>query len=367
MAAHSIPVDLFNPGQVFACMGLLEAADILMGDAQGRFEWSHFSDRFHLLTSGDSNPIELVLDFLKTAEVTWWSPRHDLTERDGGETEIQEGIASSDDPKPADLPGVFRGQLDGKTYEIPFGYWADGSTRFATTFKKSTNGASAHVRLGNALEAIKQWDTGSVLSDPFNRHARTESLFRLDPRGSVDPISGGFSPDRQRKGDKGGLDVRVATYPICELLAILGLEHARPEKLNSRQFAYCVWDSLLPPVLARAAIQGHLGFGRTRRFIVEHEEVKSGGGLDVRVATYPICELLAILGLEHARPEKLNSRQFAYCVWDSLLPPVLARAAIQGHLGFGRTRRFIVEHEEVKSGGDRKMNHVKEEITHDKR
>lgn len=277
MAEHSIPVDLFNPGQVFACLGLLEAAEILIGDAQGRFQWSHSGDCFHLHTSGDANPVEAVLGFVKAAEVKWWSPRHDLTERDGGETEIQEGIASSSDSKPADLPGVFRGQLNGKTYEIPFGYWADGSTRFATTFKKSTNGASAYVRLGNALEAIKQWDTQSVLSDPFNRSARTQSLFRLDPRGSVDPIHSGFSPDTQRKGDRGGLDARVATYPLCELLAILGLEHARPEKLNSNRFAYCVWDCLLPPVLARVAIQGHLGFGRTRRFVVEHQEVKRGG------------------------------------------------------------------------------------------
>ncbi len=33
MAESSIPVDLFNPGQVFACLGFLEAADVLCGDA----------------------------------------------------------------------------------------------------------------------------------------------------------------------------------------------------------------------------------------------------------------------------------------------------------------------------------------------
>jgi hypothetical protein len=40
---------------------------------------------------------------------------------------------------------------------------------------------------------------------------------------------------------------------------------------------------------------------------------------------------------------------------------VLARAAIGGPLGFGRMRRFFVEHEEVKKGGDRKMNQVIED------
>jgi CRISPR-associated protein Csx14 len=277
MAQASIPVDLFNPGQVFACMGFLEAADVLLGDARGGFEWSHSSDCFHVDTCEHENPIAVVLDFVKAAEVKWLSPRRELRERDGGDTEFCEGIAASGDPKAADLPGVLRGQRNGRTCEITFGFWADGSSRFATTFKKSTNGASAHIRLANALAAMKQWDTKSVVSDPFNRDARTESLFRLDPRGSVDPIHGGFSPDALRKGDKGGLDVRVATYPICELVAILGLEHARPERLDAGRFAYCVWDPLLPPLLARAAIAGKPGFGRIRRFVVEHEEAKKGG------------------------------------------------------------------------------------------
>jgi CRISPR-associated protein Csb3 len=285
MAQATIPVDPFNPGQVFACMGLLEAANVLLGGARGGFDWSHSSDCFHVHTRGDEHPVAVVLDFIKMAEAKWLSHRRDLKERDGGDTELREGIAASGDPKTADFPGVLRGERNGRTCEIALGFWADGSSRFATTFKKSTNGASAHVRLKNALDAIREWDTESMLSDPFNREARTESLFRLDPRGSVDPIHGGFSPDTLRKGDEGGLDVRVATYPICELLAILGLEHARPERLDSKQFVYRVWDRLLPPVLARAAIAGTLGFGCGRRFVVEHEEVKRGGDRKVNQVT----------------------------------------------------------------------------------
>jgi CRISPR-associated protein Csx14 len=277
MGKASIPVDLFNPGQVFACMGLLEVADVLLGDARGGFDWSRSRDCFGVHTCGDENPVAAVLDFLRTAEVKWLTHRRDFEERDGGVTELREGIAASVDPKAADLPGLLRGRHNGRTCEITFGFWADGSSRFATTFKKSTNGASSHVRLANALVTMKKCDTESIVLDPFNRSARTGSLFRLDPRGSVDPIHSGFSPDTLRKGDKGGLDVRVATYPICELLAILGLEHARPERLDGNRFAYCVWDRFLPPVLARAATAGTLGFGRVRRFVVEHEEVKKGG------------------------------------------------------------------------------------------
>lgn len=277
MAQASIPVDLFNPGQVFACMGFLEAADVLLRNAQGCFEWSDSGELFRIDADGNASAIEVVLDFVKTAEVKWLSPRCDLEERDGGDTDVLNGIAASEDPKGADLPGVLRGRHGGTEHEITFGFWADGSSRFATTFKKSTNGASAHIRFKNALDAMRQWKTMCVVGDPFNQYARTESLFRLDPRGSVDPVHEGFSPDSLRKGVKGGLDVRVATYPICELLAILGLEHARPERVDSNRFVYRVWDRWLPPVLARAAIGGRLGFGRMRHFVVEHEEVKKGG------------------------------------------------------------------------------------------
>jgi CRISPR-associated protein Csx14 len=277
MAQASIPVDLFNPGQVFACLGFLEAAEILLGNAYGRFNWEASGDVFQLQADGETNPVDTVLSFLKTAEVRWLSPNTGLSEREGGETEIIPGIAASRGPKEADLPGVLRGRHKDGDREIPFGYWADGSSRFATTFKKSTNGASSHIRFSNALDAIRELDQAQVESDPFNQDARTKSLFRLDPRGVIDPIHGGFSPDNMRKGPQGGLDIRVATYPVCELIAVIGLQHARPERRDAEHFAYGVWDRMLPPVLARAAIGGQLRIGNVRRFVVEHVEVKQGG------------------------------------------------------------------------------------------
>ncbi|RMF69984.1 MAG: type I-U CRISPR-associated protein Cas8c, partial [Alphaproteobacteria bacterium] len=53
MAEAAIPVDLFNPGQVFACLGFLEAAEILLGEAEGGFDWSNEADvRFILRAAG---------------------------------------------------------------------------------------------------------------------------------------------------------------------------------------------------------------------------------------------------------------------------------------------------------------------------
>lgn len=290
MAEHEIPVDLTNPGQVFACLGFLEAADILLGDAEGGFDWSEESAvKFRLRAKGDENPVKAVLGFLQaeTTAVEWLSPSADISERDGGTTVVQDRISGSPEPKAPDLPARLSGPFGSEPHIIPFGFWADGSTRFHTTFKKSTNGASSHIRFKNALSAIRKLNPENAAEGPFEQKAWTESLFRLDPRGSVDPINAGTSPDKLRKG---GIKMRVATYPGCEALAVIGLEHARPERPKKNEgsaFRYHVWGSLrsdqekktvfLPPVLARAAINGTFLFLSARRFLVVHEEVKKGG------------------------------------------------------------------------------------------
>ncbi len=49
-ATITVPVDLANPGQFFACCGLLELADRLWSGAEGWFE----SDAFFIRTTGGS-------------------------------------------------------------------------------------------------------------------------------------------------------------------------------------------------------------------------------------------------------------------------------------------------------------------------
>ena len=290
MAEHSIPVDLFNPGQVFACLGFLEAADVLCGEAEGGFDWrDEVNTRFHLRAKGDDNPVEAVLRYLqsKSTAVEWLSPSQEITERDGGRTVICEGVAESAATKAANLPGRLVGFYGGEERIIPFGFWADGSSRFSTSFKKSTNANSSHTRFQNALVAIRSFELTAHMDAPFELRARTKSLFRLDPRGSTDPINAGTSPDKLRKGN---IDMRVMTYPLCEILAILGLQHTRPKRLWDGErdaFLYHVWGNLrldrksrptlLPVALARAAINGVFPFIAVRRFRVEHEETTRGG------------------------------------------------------------------------------------------
>ena len=57
MAESKISVDLFNPGQVFACLGLAEAAEALLGGASGAFVWQgHHQPHFLIRASGKKIP-----------------------------------------------------------------------------------------------------------------------------------------------------------------------------------------------------------------------------------------------------------------------------------------------------------------------
>ena len=75
MAEAAIPVELLNPGQVFACLGLVEAAEILLGDAEGAFNWREPGvTTFLLRAAGDANPVVEVVRYLAEAEIGALSP-----------------------------------------------------------------------------------------------------------------------------------------------------------------------------------------------------------------------------------------------------------------------------------------------------
>ena len=71
MAGAAVSVDLLNPGQVFACLGLMEAAEILCGPCEGGFDYREFETQttFAIHVAGAEDPIAAVVKFLASAEV----------------------------------------------------------------------------------------------------------------------------------------------------------------------------------------------------------------------------------------------------------------------------------------------------------
>lgn len=254
MAEHSIPVDLFNPGQVFACLGFLEAADILLGDAEGGFDWRDEADsRFLLRAAGDEDPVEAVLRFLAEAEVKAVAPYKSENRTDKWKVptiSLAEGepFPFADPSSPATLPALLK--ANGKT--ITLDHWGDATRRDNVKFWAGSAGYPGVALVRDALDLVRDHiDEG--MGDPFNLSARQSSSFRFDWRRDYIPLDAGFSPNEHG-------DVRTVGYPLVELLAAIGLAHARPAREIKLKYRYGViaatdWDNgLIPPIFLRAAL-----------------------------------------------------------------------------------------------------------------
>jgi CRISPR-associated protein Csx14 len=286
MSATSIPVDLFNPGQVFACLGFLEVADRLLGNAEGGFGWdARGKVRFTLSADGDRCPVREVLAFVRDASFCAVSPTPDVQERDGNTTSVMPGVHPC---KLADEKGKVRSallpvslSLNGR--DMLVSSWTDfDSGREVLQLWTATNGNSASVRFSKLHAAYKAAlaKAEHPEKDPFNLPAAVAANFRLELRRNWTAINLGFSPDKINKGS-GCVPIELTTYPVVELLAAIGLNETRPVKLTKLEWAYSVWGVPLPPALARAALGGGLLPETCRRFRMVLEEPNDGGDLSI--------------------------------------------------------------------------------------
>jgi CRISPR-associated protein Csx14 len=281
MKVASIPVDLFNPGQVFACLGFSEIADEFLGNAEGGFNWSDPSGvRFELKAEGDGNPFEFILDWLAQATCLEVEPK--------GWPGVKAANAIIADYFPSPLLDHFdkkekkwtRTSLPisisiparDKLTSATLSNWTDGSSR--PPFKLYSGNRSAHGIANNMLrgkrakpnkkcpegkveiQGLRQlWEQNRdrLVEAPFDVLCSMGGSFNFDPRGGWTAINAGFSPDQQ--SDSGLLE-GISASPIVEMLAVWGLEHARPDEFEMREVRYGVWHGLVPTMLARAALAG---------------------------------------------------------------------------------------------------------------
>jgi len=265
MPEASIPVDLLNPGQVFACLGFLEAADVLLGDARGGFDWSSEADiRFRLSAALADNPFEAVLTFLGSARVTSRSASElgldtkkwgiETTQYSGGEPFPFPPPAS-----PATLPAVLcvpdsEHCFASKSIEIT--HWGDSRGKSGRDNVKFWAGAAGYPGAALAQDSLDlvRDSIASAAEDPFNVWAEQSSSFRLDWRRDYIPLDIGFSLNTHS-----GPRFRTIGYPIVEILATIGLTHARPEFCDKLFYRYGVLgadrhDDLFDPFYLRASV-----------------------------------------------------------------------------------------------------------------
>lgn len=277
----SIPVDLKSPGQVLACMGFLEAAEVLLGGVEAHFDWSEAQPTFVLRADDDKNPFEVVLKFLANAKICELMPigyveggaadGDDDGEEDAAPCEPKVGDEPDDDD-----PGDEQRRIKSKAFpsgegdrnalpiqlvndglRLTVSHWADGSSR--EPFKLYSGNRSARLIASNMIKAVRSlWKTeqASLLKAPLDVVMPIKGKFNFDPRAGWVAIDAGYSPKEQGHG--------VDASPLVELLAAIGLEHTRPmvvvttdaglRKTLYGRATYAVWGQSLPPMLARAAL-----------------------------------------------------------------------------------------------------------------
>jgi CRISPR-associated protein Csx14 len=274
VAEASIPVDPFNPGQVFACIGLVELAEVLLGGTEGAFDWSDpGSAMFHLRAAGDASPVVRALEFLdhacaraaapegtRSLKKPWtasWGPPPVFRDRAAG-------YPFPDPPSPATLVCV----LSDGANQIAIDHWGDATERDNVKFWAGSGGYPGAALARDAL-ALVAGRAAPAAADPFALAVPQSSSFRLDWRRDYIPIDAGFSLNAHS-------GMETLGFPLVELLGAIGLTHARPSRPDGRnklRYVYAiagrattadaVW--LTPPLLRAALGAARLPFP-TRHF-----------------------------------------------------------------------------------------------------
>jgi CRISPR-associated protein Csx14 len=270
----SIPVDLTNPGQFFACCGLFELADRLWPGAEAWFEGEVLQSTFQILASRhQSNPkvplypnLRELLDFASTL-------RFDVGNAEGGAEDTDEGEDDASlDPIVIDSP--IRLVLD---------WWSDRSIKpWAGSMKE-------RPILNAMLSAI---DT--TIPDPLNysrpvfdpsapvesgkraRKPKKREPFYFDCRrgSNAHPLDSGFSPDKHH--------MESCCFPAVEAMAFVGLQRCRPAPTDApNRSMYTAWTASLPvnaigPVVCGMVhIPGSLAFTFDNFFRTDQRKHKS--------------------------------------------------------------------------------------------
>ena len=263
MAEATIPVDLFNPGQVFACLGFMEAAEVLCGSCEGQFRYAGLAPNaeFALSVPGASDPISEVMRFLVSAQAVAIAPR------DCGLSATKWGVETrrqSDSVFPCAVPATpatLPIMLTAGAQVIHIEHWADGSDRDNVKFWAGAGGYPGAALANDALGLIRNLDDDRAFvtarTDPFGVSTPQSSSFRFDWRRDYIPLDVGFSPNEHG-------NISMVGYPFVELLAAIGMQNARPARIEVRNklaYRYGVSCASLPTAFARAVLGGEsLGF-----------------------------------------------------------------------------------------------------------
>ncbi len=255
-----VKVDFFNPGQFFACCGLLELADRLWPGAEGWFD-ARADGMFHIAHKDRKlDPGDLL------AAIADCTLRNTMTDEQVRRREELSAIKEDDrktmgleeEKKALDSAWRERPLLFGDPFNLLIDWFLDarsGGDRFktwagqqsvldiATKMKDAISETETKWR-GGGSESWLQLST-DINAVPFN----------FDSNLGVSGLSltVGFSLDKLKKHGRNHLLIELAAF--TELAAFIGLQRFRPLPLPGKNnlYRYRVWHEPLSPPIASVA------------------------------------------------------------------------------------------------------------------
>jgi CRISPR-associated protein Csb3 len=260
-----INVDATNPGQFFACCGLLELADRLTGRAEGWF--SEASEKFFIRVNNDRSPSFGDTILKNLSECALGNTMTDSQIRRHRELSSMKRAARTQDgleSEKSSLDSLYRESplVIGAPFCLRIDWFTDSFAGGKTfkTWAGQQSVLSIAEGMKNSIGLVVQngvrtedWLFNTVVVDtlPFNFDSS------LGDTGSARDVGFSFDP----------LKIDVAVRPFIEILAFIGLQRFRPSVLAQRnKFKYEIWHEPLLPENAFAVAAGKLEMVETESF-----------------------------------------------------------------------------------------------------
>lgn len=216
-----VRLDPLNPGQFFACCGLLELVNLDHHGALSRFVLHQSQPRVADFMIGGQDHCMGLADVLA---------RLRIAEPEFPDQQIEPAI------RPVSIP------FNGTTLVLD---WWLNEFRDGTVNLKCWAGQVTTNKLFSEL--LRSLDDTSSDADLFERLRMTKDKFGVDPRSAWNALDFGFSPNEHGRDS--------ATFPAVEILAAIGLQSFRPQAERRQGVRYCLWQTPLPAAVARLAFR----------------------------------------------------------------------------------------------------------------
>lgn len=273
--SFSVNVDVTNPGQFFACCGLLELAHRLWPGAEGWFDLS--DGKFRLRAPAGNATLGQLVEQLARCPMEGLTAdqRQELAHLERRRRELRRDgrtLSDAEENRRSELGRLAReGHLVLESFQLSLDWWQEDGAPATWAGKQEIHRIARAAQDGilrcagepRALDDMLNWQL--VLRTPREYQSargtdKKVEPFYFDARRYAHPLDVGFSLDVQ--------GAETAASPATELLCLVGLQRFRPQHgAHSKwTFHYCAWERPLGIVEAASVAAGMVPAPAVRRF-----------------------------------------------------------------------------------------------------